>query len=174
MFAVLIPILQKNENLFCKQSEKLQHQHDSMEFFGALSDLPIETCLEEVRRSDVMVVIVGHRYGSLVPGMNVSFSEAEYNEGYRLGKPCLVYLRDENIPILPKFIEREAEKITLLDRFKSILRTRHTIATFKNSHDLSVSVAADLSRTAQALEEAVKAEEAEKEEPSTSLFRRNQ
>ena len=50
------------------------------------------------------------------------------------------------------------------------MRTRHTIATFKNSHDLSVSVAADLSRTAQALEEAVKAEEAEKEEPSTSLF----
>ena len=84
---------------------KLQHQHDSMEFFGARTDLPIETCLEEVRRSDVLVVIVGHRYGSLVPEMGISFSEAEYREGHSLGKPCLVYLRDENVPILPTYLE---------------------------------------------------------------------
>jgi hypothetical protein len=84
--------------------------------------------------------------------MGISFSEAEYREGYRLGKPCLVYLRDENVPILPKFVERDPEKIALLDKFRNVLQTRHTIATFKDFHDLSVSVAADLSRTAQALE----------------------
>jgi septum formation topological specificity factor MinE len=131
---------------------KLQHQHYAMEFFGARTDPPIETCLDEVRRSDVLVVIVGHRYGNLVPEMGISFSEAEYREGYRLGKPCLVYLRDENVPILPKFVERDPEKIALLDKFRNVLQTRHTIATFKDFHDLSVSVAADLSRTAQALE----------------------
>lgn len=140
---------------------KLQHQHDSMEFFGARTNLPIETCLEEVRRSDVLVVILGYRYGSLVPEMDISFSEAEYREGHRLGKPCLVYLRDENVPILPKYIERDSEKIKLLDRFKNILQSRHTVAIFKDSHDLSVSVVADLSRTAQALEDSAKAEEEE-------------
>ena len=30
-----------------------------MEFFGAQPGRPIETCLEEVRNSDVLVVIVG-------------------------------------------------------------------------------------------------------------------
>ena len=46
---------------------RLQLQHDSMEFFGARSDQPIEACLEQVRCSNVLVVIVGHRYGTLVP-----------------------------------------------------------------------------------------------------------
>lgn len=69
---------------------RLQLQYDSMEYFGARADQPIETCLQEVRQCNILVVIVGHRYGSLVPDMNVSFSEAEYNEGYGLSKPCLV------------------------------------------------------------------------------------
>src|SRR5688572_19570392 len=34
---------------------KLQYQHDSMEYFGARPNMPIETCLDEVRASDVLV-----------------------------------------------------------------------------------------------------------------------
>lgn len=132
---------------------KLQHQHDAMEFFGARTDLPIETCLQEVQRSDVLVVIIGHRYGSLVPNLGISFTEAEYVEGHRLEKPCLVYFRDENVPILPKHIERDPRKIRLLEQFKETLSTRHTIAFFRDAHDLAIRVAADLSHTAQALEE---------------------
>jgi hypothetical protein len=139
---------------------KLQHQHYSMEFFGARTNQPIETCLEEVRRSDVLVVIVGHRYGSLVPNIGISFTEAEYAEGHRLEKPCLVYFRDENVPILPKHIERDPQKIRLLEQFKETLSTRHTIAFFRDAHDLALRVAADLSHTAQALEqEAVRIEQ---------------
>src|SRR3990170_5295666 len=77
---------------------RLQLQHDSMEFFGARDDRPIETCLAEVRKSDVLVVIIGHRYGTLVPGLRVSFCQSEYDEGYRLGKRCLVYIRDQDAP----------------------------------------------------------------------------
>lgn len=132
---------------------KLQLQHDSMEFFGARPDVPIETCLAEVRKSDILVVIVGHRYGSLVPGLGISFSEAEYEEGFRLRKPCLVYMLDENVPVLPRNIERDPDKLRLLDRWKSVLQERHTVAPFVNGHDLAVRVAADLGRTMQAIEE---------------------
>jgi uncharacterized protein YjbI with pentapeptide repeats len=131
---------------------RLQHQHDSMEYFGARSDQPIQTCLEEVRSSDVLVVIVGHRYGTMVPEIGVSFTEAEYKEGYRLRKPCLVYIRDEEVPILPKYVERDPNKDLLLNKFKERLRQRHTVAAFRNSHDLSVAVAADISRVAHELE----------------------
>lgn len=130
---------------------KLQFQHDSMEFFGARPDQAIETCLDEVRRSDALIVIVGHLYGSLVPELGFSFTEAEYNEGFRLGKPCLVYFRDENIPVLPKYMERDAHKITLLKNFKDTLAQRHTVASFRHSYDLAVTVAADLSRIGQKL-----------------------
>jgi hypothetical protein len=136
---------------------KLQLQHDSMEFFGARPGMPIKTCLAEVRASDILVVIVGHRYGSLVPGLGVSFSEAEYEEGFRLRKPCLVYTLDENVPVLPKNIERDPDKFRQLDRWRSLLRERHTIAHFTDSHDLAVRVAADLARTMQALEDSEQA-----------------
>lgn len=136
---------------------RLQLQHDSMEFFGARAEQPIEACLEEVRRSDVLVVIVGHRYGSLVPNLGISYSEAEYSEGHRLGKPCLVYIRDENIPVLPRHMERDPEKLVLLEKWKSILQQRHTVATFQDGQKLAVQVAADLSRTIQDLEETAKA-----------------
>ena len=43
-------------------------------------------CLEEVRKSDLLVVIAGLKYGSLPPRM-----QAEYEAGVRLEKPCLVY-----------------------------------------------------------------------------------
>ena len=141
---------------------KLQLQHDSMEYFGARAARPIETCLEEVRRSDVLVVIVGYKYGSLVPDKAISFTEAEYSEGYALDKPCLVYLRDENVPILPIHMERDPQKLQALERFKELLKARHTVATFTDANDLAVSVAANLSRTVQAIEEASSASEPKK------------
>jgi hypothetical protein len=148
---------------------RLQLQHDSMEFFGARADQPIETCLEEVRRSNVLVVIVGHRYGTLVPELGVSYSEAEYNEGYRLNKPCLVYMRDENVPVLPRHVERDPDKLKLLDRWKATLQHRHTVATFQTSGDLSVQVAADLSRAISGLEEAARSREEAQLASSISL-----
>lgn len=136
---------------------RLKLQHDSMEFFGARAEQPIETCLQEVRVSDVLVVIVGHRYGSIVPELGISYSEAEYSEGFRLNKPCLVYMRDENVPILPKHMERDSEKLKLLEKWKQLLQSRHTVASFQDGSRLAVQVAADLARTIQDLEETAKA-----------------
>jgi len=138
---------------------RLQLQHDSMEFFGARSDQPIEACLEEVRRSNVLVVIVGHRYGTLVPESGVSFSETEYREGYQLKKPCLVYIRDDNVPILPKDMELNPDKLRSLKTWKGTLRKRHTVATFQQKNDLAVQVAADLGRTINELQKAERTRE---------------
>src|ERR1700734_3134600 len=68
--------------------KRVQQRHNAMEFFGARARRPIEVCLDEVRKSDLLVVIVGLKYGSLPPGMGVSYSQAEYDEGLRLEKPC--------------------------------------------------------------------------------------
>jgi hypothetical protein len=97
---------------------RLKQRHDSMEFFGAHATQPVETCLQEVRASNVLVVIVGYLYGSVVPGLKISYSEAEYEEGYNLKKPCLVYMRDEDVPISPRYTERDPEKLKLLERWR--------------------------------------------------------
>jgi hypothetical protein len=135
----------------------LKLQHDSMEFFGAHTEQPIETCLQEVRASDVLVVIVGHRYGSIVPDLGISYSEAEYQEGIKLKKTCLVYMRDDNVPILPRHMERDPRKLELLEGWKETLRLRHTVSPFQDGGRLAVQVTADLSRTIQYLEEEAKA-----------------
>jgi outer membrane protein assembly factor BamB len=134
--------------------QRLQLQRGSMEFFGARPERSIRTCLEEVHKSDILVVIVGHLYGTLVPELGISYSEAEYAEGYRLGKPCLVYIRDENIPILPRQMEQNPDKVQLLNRWKAELRERHTVFRFRQSNDLAVQVTADLARSIRKLEQA--------------------
>ena len=91
---------------------------------------PIDVCLEEVRKSDLLVVIVGLKYGSLPHGMGISYSQAEYEEGARLEKPCLVYLRDDGVPISPKYVERDPDKLRLLKAWKQMLNVRHTVAKF--------------------------------------------
>jgi hypothetical protein len=123
---------------------RVQSRHNAMELFGARPGRPIDVCLEEVRKSDLLVVIVGLKYGSLPSGMEVSYSQAEYEEGARLKKPCLVYLRDDDVPILPKHVERDLDKLRLLDGWKQTLNANHTVAKFENWPRLAVQVAADI------------------------------
>lgn len=148
---------------------KLKLQHDSMEFFGARDSQPLETCLEEVSKSDVLVVIIAHRYGSLVPGQDISFTQAEYEEGIRLGKPCLVYLKDKNIPVLPAYVENDPFGITAIRKFKDFVTKKHTVASFADPNDLAVRVVADLSDTIRSLEEYEKLEK-NKKTTNTTVF----
>jgi tetratricopeptide (TPR) repeat protein len=123
---------------------RVQQRHNAMEFFGARPGRPIDVCLEEVRKSDLLVVIVGLKYGSLPSGMEVSYSQAEYEQGVGLEKPCLVYLRDDDVPILPKFVEQDSDKLRLLKTWKGALNANHTVAKFESWPKLAVQVAADI------------------------------
>ena len=131
--------------------QRLSLRSHSMEFFGARTKRPVETCLEEVRKSDIAIVIVGDRYGTLVPGRTIAFSEAEYDEAYRLGKPCLVYFRDEQRDLDEPSPSSES-KTESLERWKSVLQDRHTVATFSDRSELAIQVVADLSRVVRDLE----------------------
>jgi tetratricopeptide (TPR) repeat protein len=122
---------------------RVQQRHNAMEFFGARPGRPIDVCLDEVRKSDLLIVIVGLQYGSLPPGMQISYSQAEYEEGARLEKPCLVYLRDDATRILAKHVEREPDKLGLLNEWKKTLNANHTVAKYKSWPKLAVQVAAD-------------------------------
>jgi Domain of unknown function (DUF4062) len=53
-----------------------------------------------VRSSDVIVVVLGFLYGSTVPGTDVSYTQAEYDEAQQLKKTCLVYVRDKDSLVL--------------------------------------------------------------------------
>jgi len=130
----------------------LQLAHDSMEYFGARPSPAIEACLAEVAKSSMLVLVVGHRYGSLVPGQQLSFTETEYREGQRLGKVCLVYMRHDDVPVLPKYFESDPEKLRALESLKRLLNERHTVARFRTAEDLVDIIRSNIRETLAAVE----------------------
>jgi hypothetical protein len=128
---------------------RLQLPRRSMELFGARTKQPIDVCLAEVGRSQLLIVVVGNRYGSLVPGQTVSFSEAEYREAIRLGIPCLVYLRKPD-PSSTRHVALDEA----LERWKRVLMDHHTVHYFGDAGELAVQVTVDVVREVRDLEQA--------------------
>ena len=66
-----------------------------MRYFPARPGHPAGYCRDRVRDCDVYVAVVGFRYGSVVPGEPVSYTEVEFAEATAAGMPRLVFLLDE-------------------------------------------------------------------------------
>lgn len=81
----------------------MEHIPLGMEYFVSSPDSPIDVCLATVRRSQLYIVIVGMRYGSIEEGSGKSFTELEYDEAVKNKIPVLAFIIDEEqCPILPK------------------------------------------------------------------------
>ncbi len=113
----------------------LQFEHVAMEYFGADPRESIDVCLEKVRESDVYIGIVAFKYGKIVGKTGKSYTQMEYEEAIRRGLPCLIYLRSDEIPTLPRFMENDPHSIKKLEQFKSILVKTHLPSYFKDGHD---------------------------------------
>jgi hypothetical protein len=66
-----------------------------MRYFAARDGKPADYCRRRVSECEVYVAIVGLRYGSLVPGEAVSYTELEFQAASGAGVPRLVFLLDE-------------------------------------------------------------------------------
>lgn len=121
------------------------HTH-AMEYFGARASQPIDTCKNEVQNSDLLILLVGHRYGALVPGSKpaISFSHAEYLEAVGSGVIPLVYIRSDDVKVLPIYVETHPRKHAALAKWKRVLKESHTVKEFRDAGGLADSVAADV------------------------------
>jgi hypothetical protein len=116
----------------------------SMENFGAREERPKEECLRIIREeSNSFVGIYAHRYGFVPAGESKSITESEYDAAGQL--PRFIYLVNEDVPWIPKFIDSEPAAIRLRE-FKNRLRASHICKTFSTKDELATSVAADLGR----------------------------
>jgi hypothetical protein len=71
-------------------ARSLGHEVIRAEDFGASPDTPQQACLGGVRQADVVVLLVGTRYGAVQPS-GYSATEEEYREA-RESKPVLVFV----------------------------------------------------------------------------------
>ena len=93
----------------------------ALESFGASEAPPLETCLNALASSDVVIFIIAHRYGYIPPSNDVSITESEYREARLLKKPTLVFILDNNFPWNPQYIET-GENRQALQAFKQSLQ----------------------------------------------------
>lgn len=115
--------------------EKFEVNILGMEKFGARKENSLTTCLKEVEKSDVFILIVGMRFGSIDKKSQKSFTWLEYEKAKELDKDILVYLIDEvNGEI--KVSDYDRDNYQKLKDFKEILKENHTIDFFKNVEDL--------------------------------------
>jgi hypothetical protein len=136
----------------------------AMEYFAASdTHLPLAACLKHVSASDVLIVIVAHRYGWVPvdqPGhLHKSITWLECERAVKEGKNVLAFIVDDSsewptqygeaygivsaiengndAPEKLKVIQRNVDN---LKRFKAWLQERGVISTFKTPDDLSTKI----------------------------------
>lgn len=77
----------------------------AMEHFGSSAASPLEVCRDQVLHSDVIVLLLGHRYGAILPGANASLTEFEYSTARQAAKPVLAFIVDPRYPWPPQLID---------------------------------------------------------------------
>jgi DNA-binding CsgD family transcriptional regulator len=86
-----------------------------MEAFSAAAQTPLAECERYVDQADLYVGVFGVRYGSKIPGTDLSFIEAESRALPRDEIPLLLFLIDEdNAEVKPKHFEREQKVLKLI------------------------------------------------------------
>ncbi|MGD0706123.1 MAG: DUF4062 domain-containing protein, partial [Trebonia sp.] len=78
-----------------------------MRYFAARDGGPADYCRERVRECEVYVAVIGFRYGSMVPGEAVSYTELEFDEASVAGLPRLVFLLDEPVGLPSALIDAD-------------------------------------------------------------------
>jgi hypothetical protein len=115
-----------------------------MGYFGSRPEEPKEVCLAEVSRSDVYVGIFAHHYGYVEPESGLSMTELEYKKAREYNIPCLIYMMDESVPVLPTHIEQEPEAAGKFKALKQDLLSKHAISFFTSPDNLATQIVADL------------------------------
>ncbi|WP_080645982.1 tetratricopeptide repeat protein [Salinispora arenicola] len=124
-----------------------------MRYFSARDGLPASYCQQRVRECEIYLVVVGFRYGSLVPDTDVSYTEMEFQEATLSGKVRLVFLLADNSDLPKLFTDEDQGPVA---RFRRRLRKAGLIvARFTNPDNLELEVFHALTQLASTAERLV-------------------
>lgn len=120
----------------------MYHFPVGMELFGAANEEQWQIISETIDSSDYYVLIIGQRYGSVIPGdspdAGISYTEKEFRYALEKHIPVLAFIINDNVPVKPEFIEKDhPEK---LDAFKTLVKTGRLVEWWSNPDDLAQKV----------------------------------
>jgi len=101
--------------------------------------------LNGIRESDFVILIIGDRFGSIVPKITDSSSLSvtwwEYKKAITFGKPVIAYFQNKEY-FNSEYHDDRSEKLyikkrRLFDRFKKMITEKHNPAYFADSYELA-------------------------------------
>lgn len=129
-----------------------------MEWFGATTTPPIETCYSELSSCQIYLCALGMRYGEVDVTTQKSFTHLEFEKAEALGMPMLVFLIDGEKAIFKASEFETGEGAKKLELFKErITKSKAvTCAFFSSPSDLETGVLQAITKEVRRLNNAVK------------------
>lgn len=109
-----------------------------MEIFGAADEEQWEIIRDTIDSSDYYVLLVAHRYGSVITegvDAGISYTEKEYRYAKEKGIPILAFLIDEKVPVQPANIEKD--NLEKLEAFKKEVKAGRLVEWWITPDDLA-------------------------------------
>ena len=123
----------------------MYHFPVGMELFGAASTEQWEIIKETIDTSDYYILIVGQRYGTVIPDgpdKGISYTEKEFKYAKEKGIPILAFLIDDSVPVKAAYVEKK--HIKEFDKFKADVKKGRTVTWWNNADELAQKVTAAL------------------------------
>lgn len=126
---------------------ELRHDVIAMEDYVAADERPLDSCQADVARSDVYVGLFAWRYGYIPPHDNPesrSITELEYRKAVEAGKPCLIFLLEEQAAWSPRDMDQvsgEGDHGKRIIAFRNELKQERMISFFHSPDQLAGLVA---------------------------------
>lgn len=124
----------------------MYHFPVGMELFGAANEEQWKIISETIDSSDYYVLIIGQRYGSVIPegyaDAGISYTEKEFKYALEKGIPILTFLLDDNVAVQPEYVEIDHREE--LAAFKNVVKTGRLVDWWKNPDELAQKVTAAL------------------------------
>jgi len=120
-----------------------------MEMFSAADEEQWEIIKETIDSSDYYVLIIGHRYGSIIENgeyAGFSYTQKEFRYALERKIPVLAFLIDDSVPVTPDKMEQDINKNEKLKLFKQEVKTGRTVQWWTSKDDLANKVMNSLNK----------------------------
>jgi Domain of unknown function (DUF4062) len=94
--------------------------------------------LSELETSDLVIVIVGHRYGSIDPTSGLGWVEGEFRAAMSYNRPILAFMEDHDAPYPQPTVDVDGSRI---HRFRTAVESEYLTTRFRSPTDLAAKLA---------------------------------
>lgn len=120
-----------------------------MEMFSAADGEQWEIIRETIDSSDYYVLIIGHRYGSVIEEgeyTGISYTQKEFRYALEQKIPILAFLIDNSVAVTLEKMEQDADKREKLEQFKDEVKSGRMVQWWTSKDDLANKVSIALTK----------------------------